>query len=181
VYVADAQPKINDRIPVGARCAGRKPSFDRYGLYSCNAVFDLVNDYISHRESRTREGRNRRGRWQCRALLRVRHSSEKWSARIFWGPGPYTHILQKSNGDPNRWQKLKGASRFFHIISSERQPGSRSRCDTEALDCGSRAVFSRELSGLFGYDKIPGSSSTTLQHGRPPRLPAHPRPRTFGG
>ena len=146
VYGADAQAKINERIQVGGAFARDENPVDRYGLYSGNAVFDLgmktfLIGEFAHSEDAI-EGSGNAERFE------LRHSSEKLSARIFWGRAD-THFQNQT--------AILTAGRTEGGAQISYQLGKTTRVivqgvDTEALDAGSRRGVLAGIEQAFGRD-----------------------------
>lgn len=172
VYGADAQAKINDRIQLGGAFARDENPFDRYGLYSGNAVFDLgmktfLIGEFAHSEDAI-EGHGNAERFE------LRHSSEKLSARIFWGRAD-THFKNQT--------AILTAGRTEGGAQISYQLGKTTRAivqavDTEALAGGSRRGVLAGIEQTFGRDirlELDGRYSTETSS------PASPSTATTSG
>jgi large repetitive protein len=175
VYGADAQAKINDRIQVGGAFARDENPFDRYGLYSGNAVFDLgmktfLIGEFAHSEDAI-EGHGNAERFE------LRHSSEKLSARIFWGRAD-THFKNQTailtagrteGGAQISYQLGKTTRALVQAVDTEAQDGGSRR----GVLAGIEQTFGRnirlELDGRYSTETAtPASPSTAATFGATP-------------
>ncbi len=175
VYGADAELKINERLQIGGTFARDENPLDRYGLYSGNAVFNLgrktilLGEFAHSEDAILGSGNAER--------FELRHSSEKWFARIFWGRADehfknQTAILtagRTEGGAQISRQFGKNTRTILQAVDSESRDGGTRRGVMAAVEQTFARDIRLEIGGRYSTETgTPASSSTALTPGATP-------------